>query len=72
MRFTVSVLPAIAFLLLKIYSWIVVMWVCRELKTAERKAKFGAQWITNTLIASPNIRLTLPVRDHVPESYERL
>lgn len=68
-----SLVPAITFYLLKIYSWIVIIYVYRLYRAEERKIQFGSQWIRNTLLSLPNARLTLPgpTLDTV-QSYERL
>lgn len=63
MVFIVSAVPALTFLLLKVYSWLLVVSAVKHLRTQERKEKFGARWITNSLLATPNVGLTFPVPD---------
>jgi putative Ca2+/H+ antiporter (TMEM165/GDT1 family) len=61
--FTPSVLPAVVYLCIKVYSWIAMASLFRHEREEKRKENFRSQWITNTIIATPNIRLTLPRPD---------
>lgn len=70
-QFILSVVaPFVAFTLLKIYSWLVILSFMKLQKEEERKAAFGTQWITNSILGFPNVGFSLPAPEIV-ESKER-
>lgn len=70
-QFIVFMIPVIIYLIVKAYSWIVVVSEFRLRNDEEKKRQFASQWIHNTILASPNIRLTLPV-PYISQSCEHL
>lgn len=64
-RFLLTVTPTITFLLLKIYSWFIIVAAVKQLKKDDKLKNFAAQWITNLIIASPYARLTFPAPDMI-------
>lgn len=60
-RFFATVIPAVTFVLLQIFSWFLVFMAIKQLRKDEKKNESTAQWIVNSLIGSPYARLTFPV-----------